>query len=74
MSDRYYPDTGCEIAPSCLRCPLPQCKYDLPAQSQRRYIRDYQVVLIEGLTVGATASLLGVSKRTIFRAKARLKA
>ena len=69
-----YPDTGCEIAPSCLRCPLPQCKYDLPVQSQRRYVRDYQVVLIEGLTVGAAANLLGVSERTIFRAKARLKA
>ena len=73
MKDNY-PDTGCEAAPLCLRCPLPQCKHDVPAQSQRRYARDYQVALAEGLTVGATANLLGVSERTIFRAKARLKA
>ena len=23
-------DRGCEVAPSCLTCPLPQCIYDLP--------------------------------------------
>jgi len=23
-----YPDRGCNLAPSCLDCPLPQCKHD----------------------------------------------
>jgi hypothetical protein len=25
-----YQDNGCSVAPSCLRCPLPRCKYDRP--------------------------------------------
>lgn len=24
----YAADTGCQVAPSCLRCYLPACKYD----------------------------------------------
>ena len=23
-----YRDTGCELAPSCLRCPFARCQYD----------------------------------------------
>ena len=26
----YYPDTGCNLSPSCLECHLPACKYDDP--------------------------------------------
>ena len=25
-----YPDRGCWLAPSCLDCPLPVCRHDLP--------------------------------------------
>ena len=40
------PDDGCEIAPSCLRCPLPQCKYDDPGgvARARKQARDQQVL------------------------------
>ncbi len=31
----HYEDTGCEVSPSCLNCPLPQCKYDDPVWFQR---------------------------------------
>ena len=31
----HYEDTGCEVSPSCLNCPLPQCKYDDPDGSKR---------------------------------------
>ena len=24
----YVMDTGCQVASSCLRCPLPACRYD----------------------------------------------
>ena len=24
-----HPDDGCELAPSCLRCELPKCQYDM---------------------------------------------
>ena len=31
LPERYpYRDEGCEVSPSCLKCPLPQCKYDEP--------------------------------------------
>lgn len=26
----YYRDTGCDLAPSCLRCPFERCRYDEP--------------------------------------------
>ncbi len=25
-----YEDTGCDVAPACLRCPLLMCRYDHP--------------------------------------------
>ncbi len=30
----YYTDQGCEIAPSCLNCPLEICRYDLEGETQ----------------------------------------
>ena len=30
-----YQDTGCELAPSCLNCPLARCKYDEPEEKKR---------------------------------------
>lgn len=31
--DYDYQDTGCDIAPSCLRCPLEFCRYDVAGGS-----------------------------------------
>ena len=52
----HYEDTGCEVSPSCLNCPLPRCKYDDPIwfQRHRRLARDLKVLTtmrLEGLTV-----------------------
>ena len=30
----HYTDKGCEISPSCLSCPLPVCKDDIPLYTQ----------------------------------------
>jgi hypothetical protein len=30
-----YQDTGCNLAPRCLTCPLPVCKYDSPWAAAR---------------------------------------
>lgn len=30
-----YVDTGCEVAPWCLECPLPRCKYEDSAGRER---------------------------------------
>ena len=71
--ERYpYRDEGCEVSPSCLKCPLPQCKYDDPGwiQRQKRKERDSQVVsslLEDGLSVPEAAARFALSQRTIFR-------
>ena len=72
LPDRYpYRDDGCELSPSCLRCPLPQCKYDDPSwfHKQRRDARNLEVVTLckEGLSVSEASSRFSLSQRTIFR-------
>jgi hypothetical protein len=34
--DSVPTDTGCEVAPLCLECPLPKCRYDM-TQKERVY-------------------------------------
>ena len=68
----HYEDTGCEVSPSCLNCPLPQCKYDDPVwfQQHRRTARDLNVLTtmrLENLTVEQAAERFSVTVRTIFR-------
>ena len=67
-----YQDTGCEISPSCLRCPLPQCKYDDPGwlQRERKRERDQEVLSAlhqHRLSVPEAAVRFALSERTIFR-------
>ena len=71
-----YLDHGCEIAPKCLECPLPQCKHDDPSGyvrglTQRRDARILEEMEQRGLSVDAAAQVFGVTVRTIFRVKAR---
>ena len=68
-----YKDDGCEVSPSCLRCPLPQCKHDEPGWylRERRAERDRTMSRLrsrEGMSVTQLARRFGVSKRTVFRA------
>ena len=70
----FYPyrDAGCDMSPSCLECPLPQCKYDNPGwlQRERRTERDRQVVYAfrqDGMTAPQVAFRFDLSQRTIFR-------
>lgn len=74
----HYEDTGCEVSPSCLRCPLPQCKYDDPVwyQSYRRRQRDQQILEAssQSLRRGEKQKIalqFGVSVRTFNRARSR---
>ena len=74
----YYPDTGCEVSLSCLECPLPQCKYDDPVwyQKRRRLAGDLKMLSTmesEGLTIEEAAERFGVTIRTIFRIKQRVR-
>lgn len=74
----YFPyrDDGCEVSPSCLRCPLPQCKYDNPGwlQRERRAQRDSRVIQVrcqEGVTIPELARRFDISQRTVHRILSR---
>jgi hypothetical protein len=67
-----YKDDGCEVSASCLRCPLPRCKYDDPGWLQRtqRQRRDTQLLRAhreEKLPVAELAARFHVSQRTVWR-------
>ena len=68
----HYADTGCEVARTCLECPLSRCKFDDMAwfTTYRRLARDFRVAAAihsEGLSVQDAAHRFSVTPRTIFR-------
>lgn len=74
----YYPDTGCEVAPACLECPLSQCRFDAPAWYLRlRWAaRDFLVWRAryeDGLTAGEAAAKFSKTERSIHRAVVRFR-
>ena len=69
-------DDGCEVSRSCLKCPLPQCRYDNPVgyQAFKRNQKDqewFKIAKEEGLSNQQAADRFGVTPRTMFRIKAR---
>jgi len=68
------PDDGCEVAPKCLECPLPQCKHDDPWGYRRHQLKQRDCRILEemeqkDLSVGEAAKIFGVTTRTIRRMK-----
>ncbi|MBI4338791.1 MAG: hypothetical protein HY680_02420 [Chloroflexi bacterium] len=76
-----YKDGGCDVSPSCLRCPLPQCKYDADASGNRDWLarvrrsdRDRQVLQAwrrERPSVLELARRFRISQRTVHRILAK---
>ncbi len=69
---QQFADTGCNVHPSCLTCPLPQCRYDEPGGLQReeREGRNAEVLRMrkrQALSVDELAQTFGVSTRTVHR-------
>ena len=66
-----YDDDGCEVAPRCLQCPLPQCKYDAGAGSRRLVNgpRDSEIrqLRADGAKVKSLAQRFSLTQRSIFR-------
>jgi len=66
-----YRDEGCELAPSCLRCPFPACKYDDPAAwhnaLRERRNRELRRLRRNGWSIGDLAERYGLSKRSVHR-------
>lgn len=70
-----YRDDGCDLFPSCLSCPLPRCRYDVPGgvRAMLNQERDHQIRVLRedaGLSVDDIADRFQVSRRTVFRALA----
>lgn len=70
-----YRDEGCELAPSCLNCPLPQCVEDIPWGRLKliKGLRDREIrrqYTEEKKTVAELAQNFHISTRTVHRALA----
>jgi hypothetical protein len=68
-----YRDAGCDLAPSCLRCPFARCKYDKHGGGFRMSIeqRDREIALLRrdyDAPLALLAHTYGVSLRTVKRA------
>ena len=73
-----FRDSGCDLYASCLRCPLPQCRYEVSggATALLRSGRDASILAAagrSGTTVDDLARNFGLSRRTIFRVLERDK-
>lgn len=67
-----YRDTGCDVSPTCLGCPLARCKYDdpPPSRAQTFAARDREIVLLRTryhAPVDLLATTYGISRRSVFR-------
>ena len=68
--DWDYPDLGCELAPSCLHCPLPRCRYDDTSRRPSKRRRDEEIWHLwahQGHTVSQLAARFGLSRRSVHR-------
>ena len=65
-----YEDTGCDVAPSCLRCPLPMCRYDHPQgiRGVLNVARDVEIVRRRdgGENAMVTSEAMGIGLRLVF--------
>jgi len=66
-----YEDKGCELFPSCLSCPFPDCLEEEPWGKERFLKRRRAQRMLElkreGKSVKEIARIFGVSKRTVQR-------
>lgn len=73
-----YADTGCDLYPSCLKCPLPRCRYDEAggAAAMLRVGRDASIARLAEkgrFNANELAAMFGVSRRTVFRVLRRAR-
>ena len=65
----HYTFDGCDVAPHCLECPLPRCKYD----DAKWYIlwkmqkKAEKIKTFDGVPAKDLAKTLGISTRTVQR-------
>ena len=73
----HYNDTGCDVHPSCLTCPLVRCRYDAPGGARRLLSEERDRTILDlqkqRVPVNAIAQRFGISRRTVFRVLARYR-
>ncbi len=67
-----YRDTGCELAPICVRCPLVRCRYDEPGGARKLLLGSRDETLRrrrreDRVPIEALATEFGLSRRSVFR-------
>lgn len=69
QEQEHYQDDGCDLFPSCLRCPLNRCRYDDPGRQTGKELRNAEILRLrqEGVSVCELAERFGVSRRTVYR-------
>lgn len=67
----YWRDTGCDLNPSCLACPLPVCRHDDPHVA--KLYSNYWVI-VDSPSLAEGALRLGVSKQAARRCVAEFHA
>ena len=73
----HFRDTGCDVAPACLRCPLPVCRYDAPARGVVRAAdrrARVQELTVAGLTAVEIGRALGITQRSVLRIRRAVNA
>lgn len=75
LIDRLDQEDGCDIAPHCLECPLSACRYEMkPGQAKVEKNTQKLADLLEaGHTMESAAVVLGKSRRSVYRLRAKLK-
>jgi len=72
-----YRDGGCELSPTCLRCPLERCRYDEPGGARRLLIDSRDETLVrrrdDGVGIDALANEFRISRRSVFRVLAKAR-
>jgi hypothetical protein len=73
----YPPDRGCDLAPCCLECPFPQCRYDGeeryggrpsgPQFATRVKAQEAARLRAEGYRIAQIAQQMGRHPRVIMR-------
>jgi hypothetical protein len=72
-AEAFIPDAGCPdgLLPSCLACPLPRCRLDVPPQQWRRILARARAQLeVEG----HQAAIVALDRASGWRAHKRWKA
>jgi hypothetical protein len=72
-----YRDQGCDLYPSCLKCPLPKCRHDKQEGERRtsKRLRDLEIFrqrTVSGRSISELSLEFDLSKRTIQRIIRRL--